>query len=110
MSSAGPHRDDLIFLVNDKNARKFASQGQQRTIALSLKLAEIEIAKEVLNETPVLLLDDVLSELDIERQNFLINEISDVQLFITTTELSDLLKSKIQDANIIKIKDGKVIF
>ena len=109
MSSAGPHRDDLIFLVNDKNARKFASQGQQRTIALSLKLAEIEIAKEVLNETPVLLLDDVLSELDIERQNFLINEISDVQLFITTTELNDLIKSKIKDANIIKIQDGKVI-
>ena len=109
MSSAGPHRDDLIFLLNDKNARKFASQGQQRTIALSLKLAEIEIAKEVLNETPVLLLDDVLSELDIERQNFLINEISDVQLFITTTELSDLLKSKIKDANIIKVKNGNVI-
>ncbi len=109
ISSIGPHRDDLIFIINGKNAKKFASQGQQRTIALSLKLAEIEIAKEVLDESPVLLLDDVLSELDIERQNYLINEISDIQLFITTTELNEVIKSKITDANIIRIKDGKVV-
>ena len=70
-TSVGPHRDDLCFLSGDLDIRKFGSQGQQRTAALSLKLSEIELVKEVIKDTPILLLDDVLSELDKHRQNYL---------------------------------------
>lgn len=108
-AASGPHRDDLVFAINRKDARKYGSQGQQRTIALSLKLAEIEIAKEILGENPILLLDDVLSELDIERQSYLINEIKDVQLFITTTELNDNISNNMKDASIYRIKAGNII-
>ena len=71
----GPHRDDLNFIVNGTDIRRFGSQGQQRTAALSLKLAEIELVKQLIHDTPVLLLDDVLSELDSNRQNYLLNSI-----------------------------------
>ena len=86
-TSKGPHKDDLIFLVNDNDVRKYGSQGQQRTAALSLKLSEIELVKLVIKDTPVLLLDDVLSELDSNRQNFLINSIGDIQTIVTCTGL-----------------------
>lgn len=72
-TSVGPHRDDLCFLSGDLDIRKFGSQGQQRTAALSLKLSEIELVKEVIKDTPILLLDDVLSELDKHRQNYLLD-------------------------------------
>ena len=88
-ASLGPHRDDIEFYINGKDAKKYGSQGQQRTIALSLKLAEIRIAKQLLDEPPVLLLDDVLSELDLDRQRFLVSEIDEVQLFITSAELNE---------------------
>lgn len=71
----GPHKDDLIFFINGSEVKKYGSQGQQRTAALSLKLAEIELVKKVVKDTPVLLLDDVLSELDSNRQQFLLNSI-----------------------------------
>ena len=106
--SFGPHRDDIEFFVNEKNAKKYGSQGQQRTVALALKLAEIEIAKEVLGEYPVLLLDDVLSELDRGRQNFIFNEIEGAQIFITSTEIGNEIEKKIKHANIYIIKDKKI--
>lgn len=87
----GPQRDDLEFYLNEKDAKVYCSQGQQRSIILSLKLAEFEFMKEVLGETPVLLLDDILSELDIKRQNKLLNFIRDNQTIITCTD-KDLYK------------------
>lgn len=71
-TTVGPHRDDMGFYINDINVRKFGSQGQQRTAALSLKLAEIDLVKLLIKDTPILLLDDVLSELDSFRQNYLL--------------------------------------
>ena len=90
-TSVGPHRDDLLFFVNDKNVQTFGSQGQQRTTALSLKLAEIELINDEIGEYPVLLLDDVLSELDDDRQIHLMEFIENkLQTFLTTTSLTHL--------------------
>ena len=107
-ASLGPHRDDLEFFINGNDARKFGSQGQQRTVALSLKLAEIRIARQMLGEAPVLLLDDVLSELDPGRQRFLISEIDDVQLFITSAELASEVASALRGGTLFRIEDGSV--
>ncbi len=107
-ASLGPHRDDIEFYINGNDARKFGSQGQQRTIALSLKFAEIRIARQTLGEAPVLLLDDVLSELDPGRQRFLISEIDDVQLFITSAELADEVRSALRGGTLFRIEDGSV--
>ncbi len=104
----GPHRDDIAFFINGKDARKYGSQGQQRTIALSLKLAEIRIARQILDESPVLLLDDVLSELDLDRQRFLVNEIDDVQLFITSAELNDEVIRDLRGGTLFRIEEGTV--
>ena len=86
----GPHRDDISFYVNNIDIRKFGSQGQQRTAALSLKLAEIELVKKIVKDYPILLLDDVLSELDSGRQEHLLSGISHIQTVITCTGLDDL--------------------
>ena len=91
MTSSGPHRDDLCFMVNGVDIRKFGSQGQQRTAALSLKLSEIYLVKEKIKDTPVLLLDDVLSELDSNRQTYLLDCIHDIQTLITCTGLDDFV-------------------
>lgn len=107
-ATLGPHRDDIEFYINDKDAKKYGSQGQQRTIALSLKFAEIRIAKQILDESPVLLLDDVLSELDLERQKFLVSEIDDVQLFITSAELNDEVISDLLGGTLFRIEEGTV--
>lgn len=107
-ATLGPHRDDLEFYINGTDAKKYGSQGQQRTIALSLKLAEIRIAKQVLDEYPVLLLDDVLSELDIDRQKFLVNQIDDVQLFITSAELNEDIIQTLQGGTLFRVEDGSV--
>jgi DNA replication and repair protein RecF len=106
-TETGPHRDDFLMLVNGNDIRKFGSQGQQRTAALSLKLAELSLIKEETGEEAVLLLDDVLSELDGTRQNFLISSLKDVQLFITTTEINEKLRKKLPDGYTFKIKEGK---
>ncbi len=108
-STAGPHKDDLKMIVNEIDVRHFGSQGQQRTAALSLKLAEIQLIKEETKENPILLLDDVLSELDQERQSFLINALKDIQLFITTTEIDDKVKEKLPKGTTFVIEDGKVV-
>ena len=105
----GPQRDDLQFLVNDQNVQKFGSQGQQRTTALSVKLAEIELMKAQTGEYPLLLLDDVLSELDDNRQTHLLTAIQDkVQTFLTTTSLDGVAKQLIQDPSIFRISHGQV--
>ena len=106
----GPHRDDLHFRVNGKNVQTFGSQGQQRTTALSVKLAEIDLMKEETGEYPVLLLDDVLSELDDARQTHLLKAIQDkVQTFITTTSLSGITRQLIKDPTIFHVDNGTVV-
>lgn len=106
----GPHRDDLIFYVNGKNVQHFGSQGQQRTTALSLKLAEIELIYEETGEYPVLLLDDVLSELDDHRQSHLLNTIQGkVQTFVTTTSVDGIAHETLNQAVIFHIHDGQLI-
>ena len=106
-TTKGPHKDDLEFYIDGINARSFGSQGQQRTCALSLKLAEITIIEEETGEKPILLLDDVMSELDSVRQKFLVKSLEDIQLFITTTEMSDKLLGEFPEKNIFNIKCGK---
>ncbi len=107
-TSAGPHRDDFIFLIDGIDARKFGSQGQQRTAALSLKLSEIELVKNMTGDNPVLLLDDVLSELDRGRQQLLCNSIGDIQTIITCTGLEDFVNNRITINRIFKVTEGKV--
>lgn len=105
----GPHRDDLAFLVNDKNVAAFGSQGQQRTTALALKLAEIDLMKQQTDEYPVLLLDDVLSELDDYRQTHLLTAIQDkVQTFLTTTSLSGVQEELLNAPKVFQIANGRV--
>ncbi len=109
-TSVGPHRDDLEILINGISAKKFASQGQQRTISLSLKISEIEFIKKKTGEYPILLLDDVLSELDKKRKHKLLEEIENkVQTIITTTDLNDIENFFIDKGKIIIIQDGKVL-
>lgn len=109
MTSVGPHRDDLCFLINGVDIRKFGSQGQQRTSALSLKLSEIEIVKKTINDVPILLLDDVLSELDSNRQNYLLNSIGDIQTLITCTGLDEFINNRFHINKIYKVVNGSVI-
>ncbi len=107
-TTTGPHRDDLSFVVNGIDIRRFGSQGQQRTAALSLKLSEIELVKRVIHDTPVLLLDDVLSELDNSRQNYLLNSIQNVQTLITCTGLDELIDHRFSINKVYRVTDGKV--
>lgn len=104
----GPHRDDICFLEKDADLRKFGSQGQQRTLALSLKLAEIELVKEKINDTPVLLLDDVLSELDRNRQNYLLESLDEVQTIITCTGIEEFVDSRLTLDRIFHVVDGTI--
>ena len=108
MTSIGPHRDDFSFIVNDIDIRKYGSQGQQRTAALSLKLSEIELVKKITKDTPVLLLDDVLSELDSNRQNYLLNSIGDIQTIITCTGLDEFVNNRFEINRIFEVADGVV--
>lgn len=110
MTLAGPHRDDLAFHINGNEAQVYGSQGQQRTTALSLKLAEIELIHEEIGEYPILLLDDVLSELDPYRQTQLIETFqSKVQTFITATGIESINASRLQDASIYHVQEGQVL-
>lgn len=105
-TTVGPHRDDIEMKVNNIDIRAFGSQGQHRTVALSLKLAELEIFKDECCEYPILLLDDVLSELDIDRQSKLLEKTKQIQTIMTTTNTNEYLLDK---ATIIRVEDGKVI-
>lgn len=107
-TSIGPHRDDIDIKINGINIKSFGSQGQQRTAALSLKLSEIEIIKNEVGEYPILLLDDVMSELDHKRQKDLIYTLKNVQTIITTTDVKNLLDDYINASKLIKVKNGSI--
>lgn len=107
-TSVGPHRDDLLFSIGDVDIRKYGSQGQQRTSALSLKLSEIELVRKSISDTPVLLLDDVLSELDSSRQNYLLNNISDTQTIITCTGLDEFVRNRFTVNRVFEVIAGHV--
>ncbi|MCR4585467.1 MAG: DNA replication/repair protein RecF [Lachnospiraceae bacterium] len=109
MTSAGPHRDDFIFFSNDIDVRIYGSQGQQRTAALSLKLSEIELVKQMTKDNPVLLLDDVLSELDSNRQTYLLNSIGDIQTIITCTGLDDFVNNRFAYDKVFRVVEGSII-
>ncbi len=108
-SLIGPHRDDISYFINNNDAKKFASQGQQRTIVLSLKLSELELIKEKSNTNAILLLDDVLAELDDLRQNFLLNAIgSTTQTIITSVDTLHFQEEYLKDVEIFEIKENTV--
>ncbi|PSL45945.1 DNA replication and repair protein RecF [Salsuginibacillus halophilus] len=107
---SGPHREDLLLYVNGRNVQTYGSQGQQRTTALSLKLAEIELIRDQIGEYPVLLLDDVLSELDNHRQSHLLNTIQGkVQTFVTTTSVDGIQHETLSKASIFEVSDGQLV-
>lgn len=106
-TTVGPHREDLKIQIDGTDARHFASQGQTRTAALSMKLAEVEIFKEITGESPVLILDDVLSELDLPRRKKLVERAQGGQCILTCTHAERVLYGK--DTNKIKIQGGKIV-
>ena len=109
MTLYGPHRDDLKFCIKDEDIKVYGSQGQQKIAMISLKLAEIEIFKDKLDKLPILLLDDVFSELDIKRRNRLINYINkDMQVIITSNDTKGINKKLLENAKIFKVIDGKI--
>ena len=108
-TTTGPHRDDISFMVDGIDIRKFGSQGQQRTAALSLKLAEIELVKQIVKDYPILLLDDVLSELDGGRQEHLLSGIRHIQTMITCTGLEDFVNHRFPIDRVYKVVSGTVI-
>jgi DNA replication and repair protein RecF len=109
VTARGPHRDDILFLVNGVDIRKFGSQGQQRSAALSLKLSEIDMIKKQVKDSPVLLLDDVLSELDTGRQDHLLESIEEIQTIITCTGLEDFVNRHFSANQVFQVIDGKVL-
>ena len=108
LTSVGPHRDDFCVKVNGIDIRKYGSQGQQRTAALSLKLSEIYLVKKKIKDTPVLLLDDVLSELDSNRQTYLLESIHDIQTLITCTGLDDFVSHQFEINRVFQVIKGHV--
>ncbi|MCY7858241.1 DNA replication/repair protein RecF [Bacillus sonorensis] len=110
VSLSGPHRDDVLFYVNGRDVQTYGSQGQQRTTALSLKLAEIDLIQEEIGEYPILLLDDVLSELDDYRQSHLLNTIQGrVQTFVTTTSVDGIDHQTLNEAEIFRVANGTLL-
>lgn len=109
MTSVGPHRDDFSFMIGNVDIRKYGSQGQQRTAALSLKLSEIDLVKKITKDNPVLLLDDVLSELDSNRQNYLLNSIGDIQTIITCTGLEEFVNHRFEIDRVYRVSEGRVV-
>ncbi len=107
-TSVGPHRDDLMFDLNGVDLRRFGSQGQQRTAALSLKLSEIELVIKMKDENPILLLDDVLSELDASRQSYLIENLSGIQTFITCTGVEDFIRQDGKAKSFYRVINGEI--
>ena len=109
-TTLGPHKDDLEFFIGDKNLKLYGSQGQQRIAVLALKLSEIPIFKKYKDTTPILLLDDVFSELSDDKKNNLMKYIEkDIQTIITTTELNNLDPKLIKRSKLFKIENGKLI-
>ncbi len=106
-TSFGIHRDDLDVFINGISAKSYGSQGQQRSCVLTLKLAEADLIKAIIGESPIILLDDVMSELDIKRQNYILNHVKKRQVFITCCDISNTVNLK--EGKIFKIKDGSII-
>jgi DNA replication and repair protein RecF len=102
----GPHRDDIIFSINGKEAKGLASQGQQRSVVLSFKMAQLQMIKDQINEMPILLLDDVFSELDERRRRYVYDNLQGTQTFITGTEQDMMIKDIINDIKYFKIENG----
>ena len=107
-TTVGPHRDDIRFAIGGVDIRRYGSQGQQRTCALSLKLSEIHLVEKSIHDTPVLLLDDVLSELDSTRQNLLLDNLHQTQTIITCTGLDDFVKNRFAVNRVFEVVQGKV--
>lgn len=107
-TSVGPHRDDFLININDADAKDFGSQGQQRTVVLTMKFASLEIIKKIKGEYPILLLDDVLSELDINRQKFVLKSIERIQTFITLTGYKDVKKFLQGNYKLFTVTDGNI--
>ena len=107
-TSVGPHRDDIGFYIKDIDIRKYGSQGQQRTAALSLKLSEIELVKKIIHDSPVLLLDDVMSELDSSRQNQLLNSLDGIQTIVTCTGLDEFVNHRFSINKVFRVIEGTV--
>lgn len=107
-TQTGPHRDDIIFEIDGMDVKKYGSQGQVRTVALSLKLAEIELVKKTINDNPILLLDDVMSELDSNRRDALLESISDIQTIITCTGYDDFIKERLSIDKIYNVENGRI--
>ncbi len=105
-TSCGPHKDDMAFFIDGNDTKSFGSQGQQRTASLSAKMAEIELIREETGENPILLLDDVLSELDESRQFFLMENIGNLQTFITCTGVEDSIGKYIKESTMYNVKNG----
>lgn len=105
-TSAGPHRDDFSFMDGEIDLRRYGSQGQQRTCALSLKLSEIDLVEKMIGHSPVLMMDDVLSELDSGRQNYLLNTIGGIQTFITCTGLDEFVNNRFRIDQVFRIENG----
>ena len=109
-TSVGPHRDDLGVFSNSIDIRRFGSQGQQRSAALSLKLSEIEMIESVKGEKPILLLDDVLSELDTKRQDALLNKIGGIQTMITCTGLDEYVRKRFKIDKLFRVENGEIFY
>ncbi len=107
VTTVGPHRDDILFKINGFSAKEYSSQGQKRSICLSLKIAESNIIEEVIGEKPVTLLDDVMSELDKGRQNYILNHIKDRQVFITCCDKSNF--EDLEEGKVFFVKNGRII-
>ena len=109
MTLYGPHRDDFSFYIEQENMKYYASQGQQRIAIISFKLAEVGLFQEEKGTSPILLLDDIFSELDIDKRNKLIKYIpEDIQTIITTTDLKNIQKKIIKNAKIFIVDHGKI--
>ena len=109
MTLYGPHRDDFSFILDDMDLKFFGSQGQQRVAILSLKLSEINLFKEIVGYYPIVLLDDIFSELDLEKRTNLLKFIkSNIQFIITTTDLNNISDRILDKASVFKIKEGNV--
>ena len=109
MTSVGPHRDDFSFMDDETDLRRYGSQGQQRTCALSLKLSEIDLVKKAIGHSPVLMMDDVLSELDSGRQNYLLGTIGGIQTFITCTGLDEFVNNRFKIDQVFRIESGTCV-
>lgn len=109
ITTVGPHRDDFIVLINDIDTKSYGSQGQQRTAVLTIKFSSLKIIKELTGEHPVLLLDDVLSELDFSRKRYILSTIGDIQTIITCTGIEDLYEYLDDKSKVFKVKDGEIL-